>query len=261
MQQSKLFGYDLKKGENKMDSEFVAYLNKCHDEDKHHEIIQAITEMAEEKLDYELVGILARAYNNIGEYEKAIALLMSVKEQGEGDSLWLFRLGYAYFYSYAYDKALTLFEKCKEINPSEEDADWFIERSKEAQEVGELANRDDNSYTAVIKHETSISMCFYIEQDKPFAVGEKMNEINEEAYMNGYNWEAFFDYYLSKYATDITVGMNTDPEAGMYVAYYELTPENEARAEKFADLIYQLIENEEALYKILKSEGENIAWD
>ena len=116
-------------------------------------------------------------------------------------------------------------------------------------------------YATTIKHKTGISVCFYIEQDKPFAIGEKMNAINEEAYMNGYNWEAFFNYYLPKYDPDVTEGMGTDPEAGMYVAYYDLTPENEARAEKFVQIINHLIKNEEELYRIVREEGDKIAWD
>ena len=85
-------------------------------------------------------------------------------------------------------------------------------------------------YTAIIKHGGSLSVCFYIEHDKPFAIGGKMSEINEEAYMNGYNREAFFDYCLPKYAPGVADGMETGPEAGVYAAYYPLTPENEARA-------------------------------
>ena len=116
-------------------------------------------------------------------------------------------------------------------------------------------------YTAVLKHDESISICFYIENDKVLAIGEKMNEINELAYMNGYNWDAFFNYYLPKYAPDVFEGMETDPEAGMYAAYYKLTPENEARANKFAEIIKSLVENEDELYRVVREEGENIEWD
>lgn len=78
---------------------------------------------------------------------------------------------------------------------------------------------------------------------------------------NGYNWEAFFNYYLSKYAQDVMEGLDTDPKAGMYAAYYDLTPENEARAEEFVRIIRSLIENEEELYRIIREEGKNIKWD
>jgi hypothetical protein len=129
----------------------------------------------------------------------------------------------------------------------------------EDSEEGELHSAAD--YTAVVKHEKSISVCFYIENDKAFAIGQKMNKINEDAYMNGYNWEAFFNYYLPKYAPDIAEGMETDPEAGMYAADYALTPENEAKAEKFKDIIIGLVENEEELYRIVREEGGEIEWD
>ncbi len=116
-------------------------------------------------------------------------------------------------------------------------------------------------YLAVMEHEGIISVCFYIENEKPFAIGEKMNEINEEAYMNGYNWEMFFNYYLEKYEPDILEEMEADPEAGMYVAYYNDTAENKKRAEKFAQIIENLIENEDTLYKIVTEEGGEIEWD
>ncbi len=44
-----------------------------------------------------------------------------------------------------------------------------------------------NDYVSIVKYETVWSVCFYIEKDKPFKIDEKMNELNEEAYMNGYN--------------------------------------------------------------------------
>ena len=95
---------------------------------------------------------------------------------------------------------------------------------------------------AIVKSDSSISVCFYIENDKPLKIGEKMNAINEDAYMNGYNWEAFFNFYLEENDPDVLEGMETDPEAGMYVAYYDYSQENEERAEKFADIINSLID-------------------
>ena len=118
-----------------------------------------------------------------------------------------------------------------------------------------------NDYVAIVKYEGGISVCLYIENEKLFTIGEKMNAINEEAYMNGYNWEAFLNYYLGKNAPDVLNEMNTDPEAGMYSAYYKLTPENEKRAEKFVEIIHSLVENEEELYRIVREEGDNIEWD
>jgi len=116
-------------------------------------------------------------------------------------------------------------------------------------------------YVAIVKHENSVSVCLYVEKDKIMTLGEKMNELNDEAYMNGYNWEAFFNHYLSKYEPAILENMESDPEAGMYVAFYELTQENEKKAEKFCQIIEHLIENENGILEIIKREGEDIDWD
>ena len=75
-------------------------------------------------------------------------------------------------------------------------------------------------YVKVSKTDDWIGVWFYNEDDKPFAIGEKMCEINEYAYMNGYNWDALFHYYLAEHAPDILEGLESDPEAGSYAAYY-----------------------------------------
>lgn len=106
-----------------------------------------------------------------------------------------------------------------------------------------------------------IYVMFNNEDDKPFAVGEKMNEANEEAYMNGYNWDALFNYYLAKHAPELLEGLEPDPEAGSYMAYYAPTPENEAKAKKFVEIIASLVENEEELCRIVREEGDEIEWD
>lgn len=116
-------------------------------------------------------------------------------------------------------------------------------------------------YVEVIKGNKSIQVCFYITDSKIMEIGDKMNTIHQEAYMNGYNWEAFFNYYLRNNAPDVLEEMDSDPEANMYVAFYPLTSANEARAEKFARIIQSLMENETELYRIVKENGNEIVWD
>lgn len=116
-------------------------------------------------------------------------------------------------------------------------------------------------YVKIIKSEDQITICFCNEDDKPFAIGEQMCTINENAYMNGYNWDAIFNYYLEKKAPDILDGLESDPEGGSYFAYYKLTPENEKKAQRFSEIICFLIENEEELYRIVREEGDEIEWD
>ena len=116
-------------------------------------------------------------------------------------------------------------------------------------------------YVKINKGNDRIGVWFYNENDKPFAIGQKMCELNENAYMNGYNWDAFFNYYLAKYAPEVLEGLESDPEAGSYAAYYDSTPENEEKAKKFVDIIIFLMEHEEELYRIIREEGNDIEWD
>ena len=116
-------------------------------------------------------------------------------------------------------------------------------------------------YVKILKYGKIINLTFYIEHDKPFEIGEKINGIYEKAYMNGYNWEAFLNYYLEKKSPEVLEGIEMDPEAGIITAYYDNTLENEEKAEKLKNTIIDLIENEEKLYKVLKDEGSKINWD
>lgn len=233
------------------------------------ECISLLEVLLPEEMDYELVGILARAYNNDDQEAKAKKLLLTVKAEGENDGLWNYRMGYSCCYLFQYKEALIYLERAKELGCGEwadellpDCRKWFLEESQSQPPISyESETICENEYGCVLKHEDSISVCFYIDGDIPLQIGEKMNEIHEEAYMNGYNWEAFFSFYLPKYAPDIMIGMDTDPEAGMYAACYDLNNENEKRAEKFLALIQFLMENENELYRVLKEDGDKIEWD
>lgn len=135
----------------------------------------------------------------------------------------------------------------------------FINKNMETTEEREIF---EHEYVQIYADGSgNIVLLFEDESDKPLAVGEKMNEINEDAYMNGYNWDAFFNYYLSQKAPDILDAMESDPEAGSYAVYFEDTKENELKAKRLADIIISLIEDEEEIYKIVRDKGDEIEWD
>ena len=118
-----------------------------------------------------------------------------------------------------------------------------------------------SDYAVKMNLEKYTEVCFYIENPKVMAVAEKMEELCQDAYMNGYNWEAFFNCYLAINAPVLLEDMKTDPEAGMYVAYYDLTPENEAKAESFNKLIHKLVEEPELLYDFMREHAWDVEWD
>ena len=118
-----------------------------------------------------------------------------------------------------------------------------------------------DGYVSVFRYKDNVGISFDVEAEKPFRVGEQMNAAHEMAYMNGYNWAALLDWYLGQTAPELLEGLEHDPEAGSYAGYYLLSPENEAKAEKVAELIRALVENEAEACRLVREHGDEIEWD
>lgn len=121
----------------------ILRLKQLHENNKHAEIIEIILETPETEINYEITGLLARAYNNIDELDKAIDCLMSVYEKGKNDAIWNFRLGYSYFYKDDYEKALELFEKSYVLGDAQ--SLEYIEDCRKILGIGKQQLKDDNS--------------------------------------------------------------------------------------------------------------------
>ena len=109
------------------------------------------------------------------------------------------------------------------------------------------------------EHGDTISVYFNIEVDEVMSIGEKMESINEQAYMNGYNWEAFLNAYLHINNPTLLEGLDADPEAGTYVALYDKS--DSLKASKLIEIITELINNPDKIYSFLEENGEEIEWD
>uniref|UniRef100_A0AB33J0C9 Tetratricopeptide repeat protein n=1 Tax=Prevotella sp. GTC17254 TaxID=3236794 RepID=A0AB33J0C9_9BACT len=94
--------------------------------DEHQKVIDALENIAPEKRDFEEIGLLARAYNYIDEYDTALTLLQSIQEEGKDDTNWNFRMGYALYYLDRSREALAHFRKADELTPDDEDTIDFI---------------------------------------------------------------------------------------------------------------------------------------
>lgn len=114
---------------NKHDK-LLQQIEQWNADDEEQKIIDAILEVPEEERTAELTGLLARSYNNQGNYNEAIEQLLSVKEECKEDALWFYRLGYAYYYLNQLDRAQKAFERSLELDPSDEDAREYIENCK-----------------------------------------------------------------------------------------------------------------------------------
>lgn len=109
------------------------------------------------------------------------------------------------------------------------------------------------------QHEDSVAVIFNIESDEVMAIGEIMASMHDEAYMNGYNWEAYLNYYLKSNHPDLLEGLEGDPEAGCYVGIYNT--DSESKADQLVAIINNLISNPEEIYSFLREKGEEIEWD
>ena len=119
----RLFWHDTR---NDMDKKFLKQLARWHEDDEFQKIEDAILALPEEERDYDLTGQLARALNNLEDYETAAEVLLTVEAEGQHDPLWHYRLGYAYYYSDRFGQAKERFEQVLRLTPDDQDARMFL---------------------------------------------------------------------------------------------------------------------------------------
>lgn len=110
----------------KMNSDLRRKIDEWHRADNHQKIIETLEKIPETKRDFETTGLLARAYNNIEDHITAINLLESIREKGENDFLWNFRMGYTKYSLDQIREALSYFNRAVELDPTNEDVRYFI---------------------------------------------------------------------------------------------------------------------------------------
>ena len=112
--------------EKKLENNIIEVLNNLHKKEKHQEIIDKIEALPSEEMNPEIIGILARAYNNVDNYEKALELLKSIEEYEKDTNVWNYRIGYSYYYLDNYLEAKKHFLKAIEIDPTDSDSHLFL---------------------------------------------------------------------------------------------------------------------------------------
>lgn len=116
-------------------------------------------------------------------------------------------------------------------------------------------------YICINKLDDCIDLVFYIDMKRVMTVGEKLEEINENAYMNGENWGILLDFYIEQNVPELIGTFESDAEADMYSVSFENSPEGEKAAQSMADIIISLVENENKLIDFVSEFGEEIEWD
>lgn len=221
-----------------MDKDLLKQLTLWHNKNQYEKIVIKIKEIPEADRDYDLVCHLGRALNNQDNYNEAIKCFLSVQEQGEHDSLWHFRIGYAYYYLKQYKEAIVAFEQSVALDPEDSQASMLLKMSLNA------ASRAGNETIHIVNVEkemrigTDPRLLEIEEKINPFKlvehsdgsislilnVGRYKHEIfqtrAEEGFEgNGYDWGSLAAVFLEEKMPHLVDIIRFDPEAGMFAAY------------------------------------------
>ncbi|MDE6328249.1 MAG: tetratricopeptide repeat protein, partial [Duncaniella sp.] len=138
-----------------MNEDIKKQIEEWHESGRHQEIIDILERIPVSERDYDTIGILARAYNNIDDgCAKAVELLESIREEGEEDALWNFRMGYSQYYLDNNAEALKYFNKAYELNPEDEDTLYFI---RQCNIYVPLTERVEKFWDWFVENETKLS--------------------------------------------------------------------------------------------------------
>ncbi|MCR9198572.1 MAG: immunity 51 family protein [Planctomycetaceae bacterium] len=120
---------------------------------------------------------------------------------------------------------------------------------------------DDSIKLIEMPEHDSISVCVYNEHDGLFALGERINARHEQAYMNGYNWDALIRFYVGRKDAALMENVETDPEAGMFSAYMSHSSENLTAMKQFEAYVREMVSNDERLIASVDAHVAEIEWD
>ena len=107
----------------------------------------------------------------------------------------------------------------------------------------------------------SISVCVFCEKEGLLELGERINAKHEEAYMNGYGWDALIRFYVGEKDPALMEEVESDPEAGMYSGYMKFSPENLAKMKRFEAYVRELLADEKLLMEFVDAHCDEIEWD
>ena len=120
---------------------------------------------------------------------------------------------------------------------------------------------DDSVKLIEMPEHDSISVYVYNEHDELLALGKHINAKHEEAYMNGYNWDALIRFYVGQKDPELLAEVETDPEAAMFSAYMNYSPENLGKMKRFEVHVKTMLSNNDELIAFVNANSDKIEWD
>lgn len=129
-----------------MKQRLIDQLNEWHENDEHQQIVDTLIAIPEEDRDYEEISLLARAYNNLGQYDEALRQLEKIISDGEQDPLWHYRIGYTLYHLNRYEEAAQAFRRSDQLEPDDQSTKYYLRQSiqkaeKQKREEARLAKK------------------------------------------------------------------------------------------------------------------------
>ncbi|GEM_PF-1319979 len=253
-------------------------LDQWHEDDEHQLIIDEIDELNADERDYQIQSMYARALNNLNREAEALAVLLELEAQGQDDSLWHFRVGYALYYMGGREAdSIPYFERSIELGDKGAYAKMLLDMAKKhlSKEQPVPANDEECLNTpddaASVKYLTEE----FREEIKPFFfsvykgnysalldAGSYRNDIFEEYYEEkgceggGYDWDALADFFIKMKLPEYQEVLHHDSEAGMFC----LTSKNEQAIYEFLKEFKIHCDND-ARFRNLMDHCDFEAWD
>ena len=106
--------------------EILKKIDSLDNLEKYQEIIDMIEELPIEQLNNQIISEQGRAYNNIGEYEKAIEILKTIEAEDKDTRRWNYRIAYSYYYLEDYENAEKHFLRADEIGPEDDEIKNYL---------------------------------------------------------------------------------------------------------------------------------------
>ncbi len=102
-----------------------------HENNLQQDIWELLSALPQEEQDFEVKSLMARALNNLDREAEALKILLSVKDEGDNDALWNFRIGYSYYYLDREEEALPHLVRAAELGDDHPDTLYLINSCKE----------------------------------------------------------------------------------------------------------------------------------
>lgn len=115
-----------------------------------------------------------------------------------------------------------------------------------------------SKYASYDIFENDIVVNFNAEDEKVKKVTEK---IKENSYAQSYDWNDFFDFYLSKKNPNLHEELKKEHGNANYLGKYRKSLISEDKANKLVDLLNQFVDSEEDTYNFFQQYGNEMYSD